>query len=437
MAWKKIKEWEYFPFVLLAFMVLIMHVFMTGGWGDDADFRKVDNNLVVDYLINEYFTWSSRVIINLCIVFLSKINFFIWGIFNTIIYTSIGVMLSKLLVKGNNKEMNCFIAGMMIIYPFYHLATAGWMAICAFYLYPLFCLIYCLLTITKIFENKKILWHEYLFYAIALLYASSMEQVAVIMTMFFAFLVVCIIANKLNYRHIVGISLIANVAQIINAVICPGNKLRTLESIYMFPIFAEFTLFDKLNIGFYTTMLNFLTSFDAVFLMFISLLFLTIMFKYKKYKLGFVAIIPFLIWIILMPIRALSKFISLAADVVKIGYVESIPSETLWLSLALLIIFFLILYSVVLAFDKHETKAVLFILATGFTSRVLMGFSPTVYASSYRTFIYMYFSIIICLIILMNKQLPQLKEKKIFINLFMAVCAFSYMLNLFKVVSLF
>jgi hypothetical protein len=68
---------------------------------------------------------------------------------------------------------------------------------------------------------------------------------------------------------------------------------------------------------------------------------------------------------------------------------------------------------------------------------VLMGFSPTVYASSYRTFIYMYFSIIICLIILMNKQLPQLKEKKIFINLFMAVCAFSYMLNLFKVVSLF
>jgi len=433
MTWKKIKEWEYFPFVLLAFMVLIMHIPMIGEWGDDVDFRKVkvDSNLT-DYLINEYFTWSSRVIINLSAILLSKINFVIWKIFNTIIYTSIGVMLSKLLVKSNNKEMNYFIAGMMIIYPFYHLATAGWVVTCTYYLYPLFCLIYCLLTIKKIFENKKILWYEYLFYTSALIYASSMEQVAVIMTMFFAFLVVYIITNKLNYNHIISISLIVSVAQVINAAICPGNKFRVLEEIHYLPAFAKFTLFDKLNIGFYTTMINFLTSFDAVFLMFISLLFLTIMFKYRKYKLGFVAIIPFLIWFIFMPIRALSKFNSFAADIIKIGYIESIPSETLWLSFALLIIFLLILYSVLRAYDKSEIVAVLFILATGFVSRVLMGFSPTVYASSYRTFIYVYFSLIICLIILVNKQLPQLMEKKIFIHLFISICAFSYMLNLFK-----
>jgi hypothetical protein len=446
---KKIKEWGYFPFVLLGFMVLIMHLLMTGGWGDDADFSKVKlDSTLVDYLVNEYFTWSSRGIIELCVVLFSKLDFLIWSIFNTIIYTSIGVMLSKLLVKSNNKEMNYFIAGMMIIYPFYHMATAGWIATCTFYLYPLFCLIYCLLTIKKVFESKKISWHEYLFYAIAFLYASSMQQVAVIMTMFFAFLAVYIIANKLNYRHIVGISLIVSIAQVINAVICPGNKLRTLEESARFlPMFAEYTLFDKLNMGFYTTMISFLTSFDAVFLMFISLLFLTIMLKYRKCKFGFIAIIPFLIWIVFTPIRVLlkspysnliseNKFVSFIADVIKIGYIESIPSETLWLSLVLLIISLLILYSVVRAFDKPKIMAVLFILATGLISRILMGFSPTVYASSYRTFLYMYFSLIICLIILMNKQLPQLMEKKIFVYLFIAVCAFSYMLNLFKTVSL-
>jgi len=437
MTWKKVKEWEYFPFALLAFMVLIIHIPMTGGWGDDDGFSKVDNNLVVDYLINDYFTCSSRVIIVFCAILLSKMNFFIWKMFNTIIYTSVGVMLSKLLVKNNNKEMNYFIAGMMIIYPFYHLATAGWVTTCTFYLYPLFCLIYCLLIIKKIFENKKILWYEYLFYATALIYTSSMEQVAVIMAMFLVFLIVYIITNKLNYRHIIGISLIVSVAQIINAAICPGNKLRVFNEIHHLPAFTEFTLFDKLNIGFYTTMINFLTSFDAVFLMFISLLFLTIMFKYQKYKLGFVAIIPFFIWLIFMPIRVLSKITSFVANVVKIGYIESIPSETLWLSFALLIIFLLILYSVLCAFDKSEIVAVLFILATGFISRVLMGFSPTVYASSYRTFVYMYFSLIICLIILMNKQLPQLMEKKIFVHLFIVICAFSYMLNLFKAASSF
>jgi len=441
---KKIKEWEYFPFVLLGFMVLIMHIFMTGGWGDDAEFREVNNNLAMDYLINRYFTWSSRTIIDLCVIFLSKIDFLIWKIFNTVIYTLTGVMLSKLLVKSNNKEMNYFIAGIMVIYPFYHMATAGWVTTCAFYLYPLFCLIYCVLIIKKIFENKKILWYEYLFYVFALLYASSMEQVAIIMAIFFVFLVVYIISNKLNYHHIISISLIVNVAQIINAAICPGNKLRTLESIYMLPAFAEFTLFDKLNIGFYTTMINFLTSFDAVFLLFILLLFFTIKFKYREYKFGFIAIIPFLIWLIFMPIRALlkspfgnliseHKFTSIIANVIKIGYMESIPSEVLWLSFALLIIFLLILFSVIKAYDKSERMAVLFILAAGFTSRMIMGFSPTVYVSSYRTFTYMYFSLIICLIILLNKQLPQLKEKKIFLHLFVAICVFSYMLNLFKI----
>jgi len=344
--WEKIKKWEYFPFLLLGFMVLIMHTLMTGGWGDDIEFINVDNNLT-DYLINRYFTWSSRVIIELCVVLFSKLDFWIWKIFNTIIYTSIGVMLSKLLVKSNNKEMNYFIAGMMIIYPFYHMATAGWVTTCTFYLYPLFCLIYCLLTIKKVFENRNILRHEYLFYVAALLYASSMQQATVIMMMFFIFLIVYIMVNKLNYHHIVGVSLIVSVAQAINAAVCPGNKLRALESIYMLPAFPEYTLFDKLNIGFYTTMINFLTSFDAVFLMFISLLFLTITFKYRNYKPRFIAIIPLLIWLISMPIRALSK----------IGYIKSIPSETLWLSLALLIIFLLILCFIYTRYRFHITSA--------------------------------------------------------------------------------
>jgi hypothetical protein len=100
-----------------------------------------------------------------------------------------------------------------------------------------------------------------------------------------------------------------------------------------------------------------------------------------------------------------------------------------------LMVLLLTLHSVIRAFDKPERKIALFILATGFISRVLMGFSPTVYASSYRTFLYMYFSIIICLIILMNKQLPQLMEKKIFVYLFAIVCAFSYMLNVFKAIT--
>jgi len=50
------------------------------------------------------------------------------------------------------------------------------------------------------------------------------------------------------------------------------------------------------------------------------------------------------------------------------------------------------------------------LILIGFATRVVIGFSPTVWASSLRTFIVLYFALIICIIYL-SKELLELRLK--------------------------
>ena len=52
--------------------------------------------------------------------------------------------------------------------------------------------------------------------------------------------------------------------------------------------------------------------------------------------------------------------------------------------------------------DKKIAFMNIFILGAAFCSRIAMGFSPTLYASAERTFIFAYFSLIICTFLLYN-----------------------------------
>ena len=53
------------------------------------------------------------------------------------------------------------------------------------------------------------------------------------------------------------------------------------------------------------------------------------------------------------------------------------------------------------------------IFLAGFASRMIMAFSPTLYASSTRTFIFMYFSIIICGTFIFKEILNNMETVKI------------------------
>jgi hypothetical protein len=53
------------------------------------------------------------------------------------------------------------------------------------------------------------------------------------------------------------------------------------------------------------------------------------------------------------------------------------------------------------------------IFLAGFASRMIMIFAPTLYASSTRTFIFMYFSIIVCGIFVFKEILNKMENDKL------------------------
>jgi len=147
-----------------------------------------------------YLNWSSRLLPAMLTYVLSKANVFVWIVFNTIIYTSIGILLSKIFVKTNKREMNYLTCGIMVVYPYFHMGSAGWVTTSVFYLYPLFCLLFCVLKTQKIMNNKKLSLYEYVLYFLSLLYATNTEQTVVILFLLYIILLIDMYVKKESIR---------------------------------------------------------------------------------------------------------------------------------------------------------------------------------------------------------------------------------------------
>ena len=75
---------------------------------------------------------------------------------------------------------------------------------------------------------------------------------------------------------------------------------------------------------------------------------------------------------------------------------------------AALLILGLVFLEVFWAFGRGKAGACLFLtLAAGFCSRVVMGFSPTLYGAYYRTFLFLYLALGICIAMVLDRLLRE------------------------------
>ena len=89
--------------------------------------------------------------------------------------------------------------------------------------------------------------------------------------------------------------------------------------------------------------------------------------------------------------------------------------------LFLLIVVVCILFSIYIIFGfSWMTLLSYIILGAGFVARVIMGFSPTLYASSTRTYIFFYFSLIITSLLLIE-NLSLTNKKRYLCSIFLVV----------------
>lgn len=406
------RDWG--PFVLLGVFMLIMHV-GTKIFSDDQVFSQVlQNQDLLTYWGHTTQGWSSRIFITPVMILLCSGNIWIWRILDTLVMVLLGVTISKLFVKERTEATNYVVCCLVLIYPFWHMMSAGWIATTINYSIPLTLLLYAALSVRKAVDGDIMKPYEYCLYLLALLFAVSQEQCSVIAVCIFLAALIYLYWARKKVDYFIFIEFIISLAAVIWALVAPGNASRQAQEIITwFPTYGDLTMWDKLVIGINSTVGHFVRYPNLVFYLFGLFCILGVWIKYKNIWLRLFSCIPLGVcgFFFLKNCAEVGSLLELY-DRFVMPPIEGFNSS--WYCLVLSIGMLLVCAAcIALIFKDSRGKQLvaLGILAVGFATRVAMGFSPTVYASSYRTFCFMYFAILICILLIWMEILPKLKQR--------------------------
>lgn len=407
---------------------LILMIFITPNKYDDASFLKsLETNSVTSLVKERYYEWTSRVIIEFTLFTVLKTSKYLWIFIQACMMALIGYSISKLFVKKENKtELNTMILLMILAYPMDIMASAGWAATTTNYMWPLATALFALIPIKKAWDKEKIKIYQYPLYILSLLYACNQEQTcAIVFGVYLLFTVLLILRDKKKIHPFVIIQLILAIASLIFVLTAPGNYVRKdteIES--FFKDFEMLTIQDKISVGLTLTMGNIVKTCSVPFAFF-SLMIATYIFTTYKEKLyRVVSIIP------LLTISVLGIFSDIIFDMFPYlgAFTEILTKQEVILTAAncnnllyvlplmlSMVVFLSIILSLLLIFKNLKNNIAVLVFLVGLASRLIMGFSPTMFASSVRTILFLDFAMLIAALLIWQEFIKKTdkNEKKV------------------------
>ncbi len=409
---------SWFPLVVLGFALLILHVFFNA-IGDDVFFSTVlQDKSLPDYLLFRFQTWTSRVFIEAILVPLMQHGFWLWKILDVLVIVLLVITIAKLFTKKPTRELNWLIVLLFFVYPFSDMRTAGWGATTINYLWPLALGLFAMMPIKKHLQEAPIKRYEYFLYTAALLFATNMELMAgVLFLVYGVFTILSIRRHHFSRFWLLQLGLAC--ASLSMILLCPGNQARKAQEIISyFPDFNMLSLLDKLEIGFSSTLSTFIFQPNLVFLIFSSLLCIAVWKKQSQLFYRSIGAIPLtavlLFGCFAEPLAQISPNIAvISSALTNYGtiHVDNYVSLSSYLPIVILgSVLVTTILSFYLVFSERKTVYLaMMIFFLGFITRMTMSASPTIWASSTRTYIFFYFAIIICAFLIFQ----ELHEKKL------------------------
>lgn len=390
--------------VIMIFIVwFIKHLFMDFGRNDDSWFLSYANGNIVDYLLWRYSYWTSRLVIEGIMLLLLRMNKFIWYFLDTLMYVWIYISIINIFEKDKSPITNIIVAFCIMIIPLEYVGEAGWYATSLNYIWPLAFGLYVLTFIKKFYNNGKLTRGEYITFFISLVFSSNQEQMCAILLGFYglALIVDYLLNRKINLKLLLVLGLIG--IMLLFHLTCPGCNMRTiLETGTWYPAYVEFDFVDKLILGILSTTSMFLNMNSFILLLFFIILTLLAL-KSKKCNNYFKFYSFFLMFVFYVAREMIHRDNKISIMIKRFMPSTDIVHYDKYTFIYLFIVLFIVLSIVVILYKALGLKKCLFvtiILSAAFLSRVILGFSPTVYASGYRTFL-----IPIVLIIFVNGYL--------------------------------
>lgn len=380
--------------------VFIVHLFLPLNWGDDAIFFEKSSLLS----LKEFLSGSARPIIDAFTYFFTKFPL-LRRIINPFILIAESLILSKYL-PPKNSYLKTAILSRALLSPSIIVVDAGFIATTLNYLWAVTFGLISLIPAQEQMNNQKISCFEKIILLPCLLYATNMQQTAILLVVILG--IVCFyFAFKKRFSVYVffqfSVSVFGTtVSYILNTV---GNNSRLLrEADRYFPNFEDLSVFQKIELGFSSTFYSMTMEPSFAWIGFLIFLSVLAFFTYKTQSRIFCKVIvsfPLLFsvfgiihWLILQ--HSLSFDGRAIKSLHNYKMTKAVYSFDAGLDLLFIIVFICVIYTLfILIKSKKLIVASLIILFSGLGTRMLMGFSPTVWASGYRTFYIMFLSLII------------------------------------------
>lgn len=391
-----------------------------------------------------YKTWSSRVFLEAVLMFMTK-HFFLWKIANSLVMLGTIVIIAKYSFGKVSPKSIILIFSLYSMVPLSLMTSAGWVATTVNYHWPAFFALIAFMPFYQRLTNNDIKIWQYIISLIALFLAANQEQVN---ACFFTFSVLIsgylLVAKKFNVSLLL-LDLIS-LFSLGFTLLSPGNAARTSQEIIgRFPEFKTYSFLHKFDLGFSSAGKPIFFDFNILFFIFFLLIFILVLVKNENFYVRVFSMIPLILNVLIfIGKNTFPGFTNVwgnnAGLILDNQKFEALFSETgTGLSLSYpktwipsLLILFLIICITIGIFTAINDKMTSFIISLLFlmavASRVIMGFTPTVWASDMRVFYVLYILFALMAGMVLNelkKEIAYLKYEKIFsIVTTIGICTF-------------
>ena len=307
------------------------------------------------------------------------------------------------------------VCAFMLLYPFSDMVSAGWIATTVNYLWPLLGLLYIALLLQKLAQKGHVHWYEGAGGVVSCIFCSSQEQVAaILLVLLFLAMVYSWRRKKSGSLWIYGYAVI-DVISLFTILRCPGNGIRSMQEVEgRMPEFAYFSVWEKIYMGAANIERIFVAQVNSIFLIVSAVLAVLVGLKTKNLIKTLLSSVP--------------VFCILGYALIRTGHpwyekIFIIPKQTAewnfkdpanWFPVIFLIVTVAGMSYALFCLMKEKLETYFYtiaILGVGLASGIVMGFSPTIYASADRPYIYLYFILMAVCLFCIRQMRGQIRKE--------------------------
>lgn len=374
------------PFLFLVSCLFLIHWHMNMS-DDDLFFAK--QSLSWDFYKQRYEGWSSRLITESILVIFMHMPFALWKIIDSIMICGCIKGLTCLFWDDKKKFPNNFIIILLcFLYPMQELNNAGWGATTINYLWPM---VFCLpsfIADKKVIDKQK-LCKKFQFFSIITLLIGIDVEFAWTFSFIMTIMTFGLIRNQKDILLYYFCKIFILIVAFFKIILCPGNSVRFFSEVSSwFPDFLTLSIFDKIYLGTVSTASYLLGRSNLIFGI-IVILFLYLSIKTIKSHF-FKCYVMMLLLFKIVSINAANQdnIWSVIHGGVRITIMNATGlANYLSFILSGLVLIGIIVLLLILYGRCRKTYYLSIWYLGGLGARIIMIFSPTLYASSFRTFL--------------------------------------------------